>query len=295
MIRLIFGCGYLGSRVAKKWLDAGDQVFAISRSLPDTRSAQLLKLEQAGLRLVTADVTEAKTLQAAAAAIPPVDTVLFAVGFDRTRHDDIRNVYVDGLRAVLDAFENRFEQFIYISTTGVYGMDCGSEVTEQTPVAPTRPGGIACVEAEALLESLAARTTVLRLAGIYGPERIPNLSKIRDHQWENLNSTGNVNLIHVDDAAEVVLRVSNDTQLAETNLETFLVSDGSPVRRKEFYEFIAQQLGESIDWSQSSTAKVRSADKRVSNEKLLKAFPGVLKYPNYRSGIVELLADLSGD
>lgn len=291
MIRLILGCGYLGRRVAKMWLDAGDQVFAVSRSQPDTRSAQLLELEQAGLKIVTADITEAETLQAATAEIPPVHTILFAVGFDRARYANIRDVYVDGLQAVLGAFENRFQQFIYISTTGVYGLDCGSEVTEQTPVNPVRPGGIACVEAERLLESQAVRATVLRLAGIYGPERVPNLSAIKDRQWDKLNPNGHVNLIHVNDAAEIVLRVSNDPKPHET----FLVSDGEPALRKDFYNFIAEQLGETIDWSQSNKASsTRSADKRISNGKLLKAFPDVLRYPNYRAGIVELLADSSG-
>jgi nucleoside-diphosphate-sugar epimerase len=30
--RLIVGCGYLGTRVARRWLAAGDQVFGITRS-----------------------------------------------------------------------------------------------------------------------------------------------------------------------------------------------------------------------------------------------------------------------
>ena len=30
--RLVVGCGYLGTRVARRWLAAGDRVFGITRS-----------------------------------------------------------------------------------------------------------------------------------------------------------------------------------------------------------------------------------------------------------------------
>ena len=38
--RLVFGCGYLGKRVAQLWNQAGDEVFAVTRS--DERQQALL-------------------------------------------------------------------------------------------------------------------------------------------------------------------------------------------------------------------------------------------------------------
>ena len=50
--RLIVGCGYLGTRVARRWLAAGDRVFGITRS--PTRAAQLAAI---GITPIVCDVT----------------------------------------------------------------------------------------------------------------------------------------------------------------------------------------------------------------------------------------------
>ena len=52
---------------------------------------------------------------------------------------------------------------------------------------------------------LGQRGMILRLAGIYGPGRIPFLDKLQAGQPIPAMSAGNLNLIHVDDAATVVV------------------------------------------------------------------------------------------
>ncbi|MEX1224758.1 MAG: NAD-binding protein, partial [Pirellulales bacterium] len=93
MAKLIFGCGYLGERVGRRWLDAGETVHAVTRS---ERRAE--ELERAGYRAIVADVTDPATLT----NLPAAETVLFAVGFDRSADQPIEQVYVAGLRNVLD-------------------------------------------------------------------------------------------------------------------------------------------------------------------------------------------------
>ncbi len=90
MNRLIFGCGYLGFRVARMWQGAGDRVFAVTRS-----KSRANQFEATGFIPIVADVTNPATL----AELPAADTVLVAIGMDRTRYSDIRTVYVEGLRA----------------------------------------------------------------------------------------------------------------------------------------------------------------------------------------------------
>ena len=82
---------------------------------------------------------------------------------------------------VLAALPSDVGRFIYISTTGVYGNAGGEWVDEDTPPDPQRDGGRASLAAEQVLAAspLADRGVVLRLAGIYGPGRIPFLDKLR--------------------------------------------------------------------------------------------------------------------
>src|SRR5262245_1365060 len=90
--RLIVGCGYFGSRVARRWRADGHTVWAVTRSAE--RAAAYVKL---GWRPVVADITEPTTLT----ELPACETILFAVGFDRTRYTDMRSVYVEGLKRLI--------------------------------------------------------------------------------------------------------------------------------------------------------------------------------------------------
>ena len=108
---------------------------------------------------------------------------------------------------MLAALPSDTGRFIYISTTGVYGTAGGEWVDEETPPDPQRDGGRASLAAEQVLAAhpLGARSIILRLAGIYGPGRVPFLDKLRAGEPIPAPSAGYLNLIHVDDAAAVVV------------------------------------------------------------------------------------------
>ncbi len=281
MKRLIFGCGYLGFPVAERWLAAGDEVFAVTR-----RKERADAFEAAGLQPLIADITDPDSIP----PLPVADTVLFAVGMDRTRYSDIRDVYVEGLRNTVARLPVETGHFIYISSTGVYGDVDGDWVDENSKTVPDRAGGIACLEAESFLRnnSFAGRATILRFAGIYGPGRIPMLASIEKREWEKLSGDGFVNLIHVADGARIIEAVSANRPMKET----ILVSDGNPVWRTHFYQKIAE-LSESgtIDWPRSrDTASRGRGDKRISNAKLLQLLKSwnqsdLFRFPDYESGL----------
>ena len=102
--------------------------------------------------------------------------------WDMTATPDIpmATVYVDGLQAALDALPTATGRIIYISSTGVYGQTSGEWVDEESECRPTREGGRVCLAAEGVLASpdLGQRAVVLRLAGIYGPGRIPRRTEL---------------------------------------------------------------------------------------------------------------------
>jgi nucleoside-diphosphate-sugar epimerase len=283
-VKLIFGCGYLGRRVADLWLSEGAEVFAVSRS-PDRARA----LTEAGVKGLVGDVLSPDSLK----SLPPTESVVFAIGHDRASKVSIRELYVEGLRNTLLTLPPGVERFIYVSSTGVYGQSDGSWVDEQSNCTPLREGGRACLEAERILQQhpLGASSVVLRMAGIYGPGRIPRRRRLQAGLPIAAPATGFLNLIHVDDAARAVLaaeRVPKSPRLV-------CVSDGNPVVRGEYYGELARLLGAAPPQfmtppADTPVAQRASSSKRVRNSRLLTELGVRLRYPSYREGLAAIIA-----
>jgi nucleoside-diphosphate-sugar epimerase len=226
--------------------------------------------------------------------LPRIDTVLFAIGFDRSSNQSVEDVYVGGLRNVLQALPATIQRFIYVSSTGVYGQSRGEMVDEDSPCEPTRPAGHACLAAERWLADhvvFASRRIVLRLAGIYGPGRLPKLASLRAGAVLDAPATSFLNLIHVEDAVEVVLAA--DLQAPLPGL--YIVSDGQPVLRGEFYGELARLLAAPtprfIDQPLPLSPNPRApADKRLDNGRMLAQLHIRLKFPSYREGLAAIVA-----
>lgn len=288
MNRLILGCGYLGKRVAVIWKNRGDDVYVLTRS--SRRAAEFAEL---GMIPIEGDITQPDTLRLP--QLPPIETVLFAVGMDRQKYATVREVYVDGLTNTLEALSGvPCGHFIYISSTGVYGDAQGAWLDEASETNPMREGGKACVAAEQLLlhDDHVTRKTILRFAGIYGPDRVPTRDTIKERKWNRLTANGHLNLIQVDDGASIVEVVADSERDSD---EIYCVSDGAPPIRREYYEFIAQQLGiDGIPWSETNTDPTKSrsgSNKRISNKKLMSSFEFEFKFPDYRSGVVHAISN----
>jgi nucleoside-diphosphate-sugar epimerase len=284
--RLIVGCGYLGQRVARRWQAAGDLVYAVTR-----RAERAAAWRSQGIRPIVADVTRRETL----ARLPEVDSLLYAVGHDAASGQTHQASYAGGLQNVLGALPPNFRRAIFISSTGVYGDRHGQWVDEETPCEPQRAAGQACLAAERLLEAegegegqrFAQRAVILRLAGLYGPDRIPRQAALLAGEPIDAPQHGFLNLIHVDDAVEAVLAAADlDLRLPRR----YLVSDGTPVERSEYYAELARLIGappprfRALD--EETPAHVRAgADKRVSNARMLAELKVALRFPSYREGL----------
>ncbi len=280
MKRLIIGCGFVGFPLAKLWNEAGDTVYATTRN-----PQRQVDFEALGLNPVLADITDTTTLHSLNEL--EFDTVVVAVGMDRSRYSSVHHVYVDGLKNVLSNLYERIGHIIYISSTGVYGNFDGDWVDESSPTDPQREGGRACLAAEQTLteSSFGDRATILRMAGLYGGTRVPTRGTIESKQWDKLSASGYLNLIHVDDAVTAICAIAQQRLLQET----FLVSDSNPTLRREYYQHIADQFGlGQIPWDENAIADPQSrssSSKRISNRKLLQATGLTLKHPDFRSGL----------
>jgi nucleoside-diphosphate-sugar epimerase len=284
MAKLIFGCGYLGCRVAQLWRAKGETVYAVTRS--NERANQLAAK---GVEPVVGDITAAHPLSLAR----DITNVLFAVGHDRQSTGSIHKVFVGGLRLAIESLPQSVERFIYISSTGVYGQSTGEEVDENSLCEPTREGGKASLAAEKLLTAsrFASKAIVLRLAGLYGPGRIPRSADLVAGRPIDAPARGWLNLIHVDDAAQIVLSAEERA----TPPKTYVVSDGAPVRRADYYCELARLLNAPPPHfneppADSPAAQRAASDKRINPRRMFKELRPQLLYPDYRAGLAAIVA-----
>lgn len=265
--RLIVGCGYLGERLASRWVSAGSRVWGLVRT-----PSRLARLAAAGVEPIVADVASPLPRE----VLPEVDTVVWAVGFDRSAGRSYREVHVDGLRRLLDALAGN-PRLIFVSSTGVWGRVDGQRVDESTLPHPDREAGHVLLEAETLLGGHPLGPgTALRLAGIYGPGRLPRIDDLRSGRPLQADPDSWLNLIHVDDAAAVVMAVADHAGPGPL----YVVSDGRPVRRRDFYARLADLVGSPPPNWTPPAADARGGDKRIDPRRLFAEIGPALSHPD---------------
>lgn len=273
---LIIGCGYLGERAARLWLNRGRRVAALTRGRADD-------LRAIGIEPIVGDVTDPASLR----ELPEATTVLYAVGMDRSAGPSMRDVYVTGLSNVLETLPKP-ERFLYVSSTGVYGQDDGVEVDEDAPTEPGDPSGQIVLDAETVLRQQMPSAVILRFAGIYGPGRLMRSDGLKRGEPLGGDPAKWVNLIHVADGANVVL-------LAEQRAapgRVYNVSDGHPVSRGEFYTQLAALIGAPVPTFEPHRPTPRDrGNRRISNVRLISELGFSPDYPSYREGLAALTSE----
>ncbi len=284
MSLLIVGCGYVGEKFAKLYLDAGKTVFALTRSVERSHA-----LEELGIHCVVGNWLDRdlKLSEAAASA----QQVLVSV----PHRDDTGlgvNTHQIGLENLLRALSSEWQRLVYLSTTGVYGQTQAEQVDELTAPDPGRPAGLMALQAERWLSAIAQASAcvTIRLAGIYGPGRIPHFAALRSHRELAVVAEGYLNLIHVDDICHAVRDVF-EKPIARS---LYVLADGQPVLRTDFYREIASLCGmEEIRFSppdpNSSRSSRASTNKRISPANFFRDYSFCPRYPSYREGLAACL------
>ena len=288
MRKIIIGCGYLGGRVAQKWVDAGHDVFALTRSDQKAR-----RLRDRGIRPIIGDVTVPGTL----GSLPEADTLLYSVGFDRHGGLSRSTVQIGGIENVLNAISAKVSHFIYISSTSVYGQTQGEWVDENSACTPKRQNGkVARKVEQSLFRQRAAhastnelRTNVLRLSGIYGPGRLDaRIEALTTGEPVNVNPDAWLNLIHADDAVLAIL----ECHQKGGPKSIYVISDDRPIRRGEFYETLAAEVGAPAPEFCSpgpNDSRFVGLNKRCRNRAMREELGVELTYPDFASGLSSAL------
>lgn len=279
---MIFGCGYLGRRIARLAILDGNRVWATTRQ----RDKQQ-ELASEGIQPIVADWTDRRTLK----QLPAVKHLVICVSYDRRSAHNRYESQVGGLRNLLHVISPE-TKVCYISTTGVYHQQGGWWVDEASPTRPSRDGGRAHLMAESLLNQMRPKSpwTILRLSGIYGPGRIPRAADVIAGRPIASPQHGFLNLIHVDDAAEAVC-----SALRSHTQRLYVVSDDQPVVRSRFYEEIALQTGSKrpkfVTPDTGSPVMMRSeSNKRIWNRRMKRDLLPKLQFPTYRHGLADILS-----
>jgi len=271
----IVGCGYVGLELGRRLVGDGTVVFGVRRSRDG-----LAAVEEAGLEPVRADATDPASL----AAVPDVDTVVFAASAGGRDPVAARRTYLEGQCNTIAAFGQRPaapDRYLYTSSTGVYGDRGGDWVDEDTPLTPATERQRILARAERIAIQ-GARTagmagTVARLAGLYGPGRYRLASYL-----EGPVAPGYLNLCHRDDAAGAVATM---LETPDTRGEVVTVVDDEPVERPALAAWLAEACGEPVPPARSTDEREAAPrpSRRCSNAKL-HSLGYDLAYPTFREG-----------
>lgn len=141
------------------------------------------------------------------------------------------------MKALIQAAKNAdIKHIVFISTTSVYGDEVQGEVTEHTPTAPTTGSGKVHVAIEEYLASQSVPYTVVRLAGLIGPDRHP-INTLAGRTLQNGQQA--TNLIHIEDVCRALHQVIKQSVLEQTLV---LCSQAHP-QRGAYYTYCAEKLG----------------------------------------------------
>jgi nucleoside-diphosphate-sugar epimerase len=291
---LIVGCGYVGLSVGTGLVRQGHEVFGLRRN-----PAAEKELRVAGINPLFADITQLAEL----AKLPG--------GFDWVVHcvaaggdgENYRHVYFDGTTTLLKWLApNPPQKFVYTSSTSVYAQNDGLPVNEASPAEPLAETSKILVETEKLLLRAAVESpgnsskpgfpaVILRVAGIYGPERgqwfkqfLKGLAKIEGDGSRFLN------MIHREDVAGCIMAALQRGRPGEI----YNAVDNEPVTQLHFFQWLAKTLGKDLPPVAPEDLPRRRGvtNKRVSNAKLRAELKYEFQYPDFRAGYAAEIARL---
>lgn len=275
---LIAGCGDVGTELGRLLAGEGHQVWGLRRNaaaLPEP------------LRPVSADLTDPATLQ----GLPEADYVVYTAAASQHDEDGYRRAYVEGLGNLLAAaaaWTMSPWRVFFTSSTAVYGQDGGEWVDEGSATEPRRFTGRLMLEAERLLPTSPFPSTVVRLAGIYGPGRLRLVHQVRDGQATLPPGPSYANRIHRDDCARVLAHLVALDLEGRALAPVYVGVDDEPADRRDVLRWLAERLGAEPP---PASPKRQGAGKRCRNDRLL-GTGFRLRYPSYRDGYEAVLRDI---
>jgi nucleoside-diphosphate-sugar epimerase len=280
---LIAGCGYVGEATADLFHSAGWNVEGWVHS---TESAARLSAKPYSIQPI--DISQRGEIAKRSGTFDAVIHCASSHGGDAEAY---RQIYLNGARHLLEAFSKA--KILFTSSTSVYAQRDGSWVTEESETQPLRETSRILLEVEKLI--LEKGGIIVRLAGIYGPQRSALLSKfVNGTATVDPQNDRFVNQIHRDDIPSALFLLLN--QEARHPTEIYNVVDDQPILQSECYRWLAQRLNlppPPIKKSEQPR-KRGNTNKRVSNAKL-RQLGWTPDYPRFSEAMEKSILPSFGD
>ena len=280
----IYGCGYLGQLVAKQLLEQKLSVHGVVRSEETLEKCRSLGIPVSAIDLDSNESLLPDTSNASILYLipPPVKGVI------DTRIDN----FVIQLKNKLP------NKIVLLSTTGVYGNCHGQWVDENTPVNPQVDRAKRRVDAEKKMQAFCTENniplTILRVAGIYGPNKLPIKRVSSGEPIVSEEDSPFSNRIHADDLTNICC----EALLNEKIEGIYNCADGNPTTMFDYFTKVAKASGLpqppsiSLHAAQQQLSKgmlsYMAESRRIDNSKLLNDFGMTLKYPDLDAGLAFL-------
>jgi nucleoside-diphosphate-sugar epimerase len=290
---LIVGCGYVGTRLARR--EAGRRpLLALVRS---GRSESSLRAADIRASCIDLDGTPDPALQPQLAAAAERAAVIYlAPPPDSGTTDPRLAAFLEQISAAQPAV------LVYVSTTGVYGDAGGALVDENTPLAPANDRARRRVAAECTARAWCARhelrCVILRVPGIYGPDRLPLERLQRSEPALHEDEAGPGNRIHVDDLVTAILAAVDQPSAQGI----YNVVDGDHSSTTAYLQLTADAAGlpppplvsraEALQRIPPGMLSFLLESRRVESRRMRDELGVRLQYPTLRSGIVASLAEM---
>jgi nucleoside-diphosphate-sugar epimerase len=227
---LVVGPGWLGQAVAARLAALGGPVATLQRSARPSSNPDVVAL--------TGDIADAALGPVPSAALQaivrsaftgPIDHLVVCIAPSRARGDDYGLYPLAAAGAVALAQALQIRSILYVSSTGVYDRQDGSEVTEQSAITPHDARVQALYDAEQRIATVArdphATAHILRAAGLYGPQRDP-AARLADPTF----AAGDVwcNFSWRDDVVSAIVHLLQHDRAPGARI--FNCADGTPLR-----------------------------------------------------------------
>jgi nucleoside-diphosphate-sugar epimerase len=279
---LIIGCGDVGSRLAMRAMARGEPCYGLVSS-----AASAERLAGLGLPAMAVDLDQAAPQLSG--DWDQREIYYFAPPPARGAEDP----RIGRLLAALPPGRDR--RIVYISTTGVYG-DCGGAWVDETrPLHPQVDRARRRADAERQLQAWrlagGGELVILRVAGIYGPGKLP-LARLE----QRLPMVGEAdapwtNRIHIDD----LVAVCEAAMARGRDGEAYNVADGNPGNMRDYFDRVAALYGLprapliTLDEARESLSpgmlSYLGESRRLDNRKMLRELGVTLRHPDLASGL----------
>jgi nucleoside-diphosphate-sugar epimerase len=295
----IFGCGYLGMRLADALIESGHEVGVLTKN-----EVFADHLRAKGIREVIVARLESDSWHDQVSG--DYRKIVNCVSSAGNGLSGYESSYYEGQASIIQWVKSKsmfVESYIYTSSTSVYGENSGAWVEESSLEGEVAHSETAKIlrRSEDLIEanqSYFENYFILRLSGIYGPGRHYLLNQMQSFNVIAGSGDNFMNMIHVDDIVIGIMRMMETKKASASGI--YNLSDDHPTKKEEVVEWLSGELGieaprfdQGLFSQRHASRKTRTKNRRIANIKIKEVLGLSLKYSSYKEGYSQIIGKLS--